>query len=102
MPYAPLCDDRGASAIAPPPTFEATDEAVRRTVAASCGDGEQSLFASIAQGRAPTSPEAHATDPALPARMAWSVRWAAEIVDPVPEIRTHLRGVRAQVERPPD
>src|SRR5947209_17163186 len=50
---APLCDDRGASAIAPPPLLQAPDdahnEAIERAhVAPSCTRGDLPLGASIA------------------------------------------------------
>jgi hypothetical protein len=34
--WAPLCDDRGASVLAPPPALEAPDEAITRTASAAC------------------------------------------------------------------
>src|SRR5579872_5070059 len=67
--YAPLCDDRGASALAPPPTFEASDIAIRRT-AASCNPDKQSLSASIRSGRSRPPWSSPSAEPALPPSLA--------------------------------
>jgi hypothetical protein len=100
-PYAPLCDDRGASASAPPPTFEATDEAVRRA-RASCETGEHSLFASIVSGRSATPRPGHAAEPVLPVRVSWHVEWLSEPIADTPARRAEAPGVRSKLERPPD
>jgi hypothetical protein len=101
-PYAPLCDDRGASAIAPPPTFEATDEAIRRARAPSCGTDAPSLFASIRSGRATASPKSHSVELGLPIRLTWTVSRVSEAVTPSALDQIDSHGVRARVERPPE
>lgn len=100
-PYAPLCDDRGASASAPPPTFEATDEAIRRA-RASCETDEQSLFAAIVPGRSATARASHAAEPVLPVQVSWHVEWLSEPVAGTPVRQIDASGVRSKVERPPD
>lgn len=101
-PYAALCDDRGASAIAPPPTFEATDEAIRRARASCETDEEHSLSGSIAPGRSLTYRAGHTAEPALPVPVSWSVEWLSEPAPRTTVRRIHLPGVRSKVERPPE
>ncbi len=48
--WAPYCDDRGATAVAPPPALEAPDEAIRRAAASPCAADELALHAVASQG----------------------------------------------------
>jgi hypothetical protein len=88
--------------MAPPPTLEATDEAIRRTVAASCGDDEQSLLASILPGRVASSRSMHATEPVLSVRVTWDVIWISGNIASARIVQSQPPGAPPQVERPPD
>jgi hypothetical protein len=98
---APMCDDRGASMIASPPTLQAPD-AVLAQGSRSC-DGEDFLDGSaVAPGQAPRVVPASPGDPALvpvtptvlpPAVLGAAPAWDSPWIDP--------SGVRWRVERPP-
>lgn len=100
--FAPFCDDRGATALAPPPTLEATDEAVRRTAAPPC-DGEAPIFGLALQPAHRVVPTASAAAtpaattaplPLLPSPLDGPIAFVArETARPA--------GVRYRVERPP-
>jgi hypothetical protein len=99
---AGLCDDRGATAIAPAPTFDALDEAVRRARAsASCPDHDLPLCATVVpahRGGAPASADAQY------ALAIDCTQWPAPEATPV-ALAAHperpLRGERSRIERPP-
>src|SRR5258708_2893228 len=66
---APLCDDRGASAIAPPPAFEAPDEAIRQARSSTaCERDRLPLDATIGAAQHGVAPPIAGTEPALPVR----------------------------------
>ncbi len=99
---AGLCDDRGASAIAPVPSFEAPDVAVRRAAAGgSCRDEKLLVHARIVP--------AHSVFPSLygTAHYALSVdrfglgAGPGEAISLDPGAKRPLFGVRVRVERPP-
>jgi len=99
---APFCDDRGASAIAPPPVLEAPDDAIRRASVVSCDTEERLLDASIGpphrlRGRALAGTElaiaALRPDALRPLAQRLPVQCAP--IAPLPE------GVGLRVERPP-
>jgi len=48
---APFCDDRGATALAPPPALEPTDQALLRASAPPSDDGGPSFGASLVPAR---------------------------------------------------
>jgi hypothetical protein len=99
MPYAPLCDDRGATALAPPPTFEPDDEAIRKAV--QCNGDPTSFFASIGPARTRPSASVSSVEPVLPVTMTWSVHWGSRPLASAPGATHELCGVRVRVERPP-
>lgn len=98
---APFCDDRGATALAAPPTLEAPDDAIRRTLFSSC-DHDQVEF-----GLAVRTQHGRATPPSDDSERGW--RLPAVLPVPAPGallLRAHVHsapcvGVRARVERPP-
>ncbi len=103
---APFCDDRGATALAPPPTLEAPDGAIQRARAQACGlktDGDAWL-AMFRSGRgraeataAPDGPAASTTTAATPAIAA-----ADCVVLPALETRAAPAATPgSRVERPP-
>ncbi|MDP9036135.1 MAG: hypothetical protein M3O50_15140 [Myxococcota bacterium] len=99
---APLCDDRGASAIAPPPTLQAPADAIRRTlVALPCAQGGRPLVAAVT----PTHPRPAASAPdgdkALPIA---TLLYGASPAELLPGLMRQVRachGVRSRVDRPP-
>jgi hypothetical protein len=100
---AGLCDDRGATAIAPPPLLEAPDEAIQRAraPASSCPGEDSEARAAIgpAHHRAPSPPtdaqHALPTSRVVLPSPAEHRRGPAAVVDrPAP-------GVHSRVERPP-
>jgi hypothetical protein len=100
---APFCDDRGASAIAPPPMIESpTDVLERVRAASSCtsDDGEsfRRSFAPMHRLPRPTGPN---LEPALPRSCVAIVLPGAG--EPVAVVKSERSpdGVRARVERPP-
>jgi hypothetical protein len=99
---AGLCDDRGASAIAQVPSFEAPDLAIRRAMAGgSCRDEKLPVHARIVP--------AHSAFPSLygTAHYALSVdlfgleAGPGEAISVDPGAWRPLSGVRGRVERPP-
>jgi hypothetical protein len=99
---APFCDDRGATALAPPPALEAPDEAIQRAAAPPCETDTPISGLTLGQ--------AHARVRAVPADAV-----PADAVAPLPPL-PHLAsepfafvardlppqaGVRYRVERPP-
>jgi hypothetical protein len=100
--FAPFCDDRGATALAPPPALEATDEAVRRTAVPPC-DGDAPVFGLSLQAahrvaRTVSSAATPAATPAplrlLPSPLDGPIAFVARETPP-------QAGVRHRVERPP-
>jgi len=99
--FAPFCDDRGATAIALPPSLEASAEMITRGRSASCDRDPLSVFASIAPARARFAVRPALAQPASPV--------AAPCLTPPTSLRGGLpaatadphRGVRFRIERPP-
>ncbi len=102
MPAA-FCDDRGASAVAPPPALDAPDVVIARVrVALSCPGQDLPLFASLGVGHRGVVPSlSTGLDAALPIAPAWLVPPAGEELDAPAEAARPLDGVRARIERPP-
>ena len=99
---APFCDDRGATALAPPPALEPTDEAVRRAAAPSA-DGDGPSFAVVLRS-AHRAPRITLVD----VSPASASRFAPGVLPPPAEPRAFEArdllppaGVRFRVERPP-
>jgi hypothetical protein len=97
---APFCDDRGATALAPPPALEPTDEALLRASAPPSDDGGPSFGASLVAARRVARTRAVELTPVLP---------SPAIVSPPPIYALVLferaalpqAGVRFRIERPP-
>ena len=99
---AGLCDDRGASAIAPPPALEVPDlEFVRARAAASCPGDEGPVRATIGPAHRVFKPFSASSDQTLPVAMTPSSPDPGERVEPAPHANRSLRGTRWRVERPP-
>lgn len=99
---APLCDDRGATMLAPAPALEAPDVAVQRVHAtATCPAGDLPLGAAVAPAHQAPPPPPQGGEPVLPQTSLAVAAPAGEELDmptadvPPPE------GVRWRVERPP-
>jgi len=99
---APLCDDRGASAIAPPPALEAPDEAIARArLSTTCPGDDLPVGRTVAPAHRGVAPPAASVDLGLPATQSVPPSSGG---DPIPATATEARpraGVRARVERPP-
>lgn len=99
---APFCDDRGASALAPPPLLEATDVAVLRASARAACPGEELLLgASLTRGHDGPAPTADGPEPTLPSAAAAVVPAASEPMGVPPSVTRPADGVRSRIERPP-
>ncbi|MDP9000792.1 MAG: hypothetical protein M3O46_11850, partial [Myxococcota bacterium] len=99
---AGLCDDRGATAIAPPPALQASDEAVRRARApASCAGMELPTCATIAP--APHGPSFASADPGsalLAERLELGAPYGESLEFAMAPHRP-LTGIHLRIERPP-
>jgi hypothetical protein len=100
---AGLCDDRGATAIAPPPSLEAPDEAIARARAPAsscpCEGSEARAAIGPAHHRAPSpSPSAQS---ALPFSSVVLAPPAEHRLASAPVVDRPGRGVHSRVERPP-
>jgi hypothetical protein len=99
---APFCDDRGASALAPPPLLEATDVAVLRASArATCPGEELLLGASLTRGHGGSVPMADGPEPTLPSAAVPIAPSEGETMDVPPSVTRPADGVRSRIERPP-
>lgn len=98
---APFCDDRGASAIAPPPVLEASGEAISRTHLAQCDGRRVSPFATVTRSRAPVESSGATVDPALPAHVPVLARVVGRLTAFAVLFEAPASGVRSRVDRPP-
>jgi hypothetical protein len=99
---AGLCDDRGASAIAPPPSFEAPDVAIQRAHAPfSCAGRKLPPYARILPTHRILSPPVASPDCALPATArSLAVPWVMKL-DLDRRSKRPPAGISWRVERPP-
>lgn len=99
---AGLCDDRGASAIAPPPALEAPDDAIQRArLPALCTGAELPIRATIAPAhRGSPAPSADAVY-ALAPRTEPVAAAQGEELEAVPVANRFSRGFHWRIERPP-
>jgi hypothetical protein len=102
MAAAPLCDDRGASALAPPPTLDTPNESIDiGTSPEACGYAVDDGI-SLHQGRPADPLPAPAGADLLPVAMQGSVLAAVKTVMPVDFTSSRGRpGEYGRLERPP-
>jgi len=101
MPAA-LCDDRGASAIAPAPALEAPEDALRRPrFAPSCGDHDLPFFAAVSRAHPRLATPPPGGDKALPVLLVHSAATCAEVLEPPASEVSTSHGVRSRIDRPP-
>lgn len=99
---APLCDDRGATALAPPPALEAPDVAIQRAhTPASCDLGDAVLGCAVGQGHRTPAPPPQGGEPVLPQGTVTVAPPTAEELDLPPVDVPPTEGVHLRVERPP-
>jgi hypothetical protein len=100
---APFCDDRGASAIAPPPTLESPNDVIQRVRAASkCasddGDAFRRTFAPMHRLPQPPGPNVEPTLPRTTPTVAPAEGCVLDLDSPPALVPS---GVRFRIERPP-
>jgi hypothetical protein len=103
---APLCDDRGASAVAGPPLLEAPDEGIARAAiaasgSASCSRDELPYGASVSPAHKGPSSPAWSAEQALPFVSPRLVLLAGDDLAVAELAARPPDGVRVRVERPP-
>ncbi len=98
---APFCDDRGASAIAPNLTLEATDEAVRRTRLGTCAVNELPALAFVGRATRGLASASDAPGPVLPRPLVLPFFLAGELLDAAPAVLPPSGDIHFRVERPP-
>jgi hypothetical protein len=102
--FAPFCDDRGATALAPPPTLEPTDEALLRLAAPSrdaSDDGSPTTGSTVVPARRLVSSSASELAAVRPLSLpAISPSPTTPLVSFEPAAVPHP-GVRFRIERPP-
>lgn len=99
---APFCDDRGASALAPPPTLVGGDPTTQiGRLDVSC-EGEDILVgATITRGHPTPVPAPDAPDPYLASAALAVVPPTGEELDRPPSEPPRTEDVRSRIERPP-
>ena len=97
-----FCDDRGASAIAPPPVLEAPGDAIRRASVSSCETDDTFDDASIVPARRLPARSLVAPEPALAPQRAIVAPPSSHVhrLRPAPVVRLP-EGTGLRVERPP-
>jgi hypothetical protein len=99
---APFCDDRAASAIAPPPALEAPDVGIQRAkVAPACAGEDRPLGTALRHGRSPSEPAASRAEPALTPDPLPFVAPSGDRLELAPISESPRQGVRSRIERPP-
>jgi hypothetical protein len=101
---APLCDDRGATAIARPPSLEARDvavERVRNSNTCPWAAPDLLLGARISSSHPAFEVLISTVDQALPLAVVALPPPAGEELDLAPQPAPAGKGVRSRVERPP-
>lgn len=99
---AGLCDDRGATAVAPPPAFEPPENALERArTAMSCGDGDGApMLPTASPGHRVRAP-IETGDWALPTGRVAITCATGDVLLRAPEVPSPGTLVRFRVERPP-
>jgi hypothetical protein len=99
---APFCDDRAASAIAPPPALEAPDVGIQRAkVAPACAGEDRPLGTTLRHGRSPSEPGSSGAEPALSPHHLPFIAPPGDTIEPQPISESPRQGVRSRIERPP-
>jgi hypothetical protein len=99
---AGLCDDRGASAIAPAPALEAPEIAIRRArVPTVCEGADLPVRATIAPAHRLLVQTLGSADQALPVSRASLRGPVGDCAQLVPCATPSCREIRCRVERPP-
>ncbi len=99
---APFCDDRGATAIAQPPTLEAPDVAVQRArLSVPCDGDSRTLGATLRQGRAQRVLTTSQSDPAAPGVPPVLGPRTERLRDVAPLTAPAADGVVFPLDRPP-
>lgn len=99
---APFCDDRGATAMAPAPTLEAPDTAVRRArLPATCSGEERLTGAAVTPGHGGSLPDVSHAEPALVTPTITLAAPAAEWLEAPLSATPIAEGVICLLERPP-
>jgi hypothetical protein len=99
---APLCDDRGATAIAPPLALQAPEGAIERAhTPVACPGGDAPYGSTIARGHRAGTGAATAAQPVLPPSQTALVPPPDATLDPPARFTEPPDGVRPRVERPP-
>lgn len=99
--WAPYCDDRGATAVAPPPALEAPDEAIRRARASTCASDELTLHAVATQGHRSGHSFSSDAPQALATETTTLVSPPGETMDAAPVTARAAQGARERLDRPP-
>jgi hypothetical protein len=99
---AGFCDDRGASAIAPPPSLEASDEAIARArLPAMCRGAELPIRATIVPFHHGFPVASASADYALPLRVTPVAAARGDLLELTYDGNRPSSGVRWRIERPP-
>jgi hypothetical protein len=101
--WAPLCDDRGASALAPPPLLQAPEDVITRASNARCDRDAASLLSTLRRGHERVDSPDPDGDAALPAATIPVLLQQSRSATSTParEIERPPSAMRARVERPP-
>lgn len=99
---APLCDDRGATSLAPPPTLQAPELAVLRAPPPlPCEDSDLASGPTLAPGHGQQQVPSAQGDPAVVSCAAPLVSPAGEPLALPPPDAPSTEGVHYRIERPP-
>lgn len=99
---APLCDDRGATSLAPPPTLQEPELAVLRAAPPlPCEEGDLAAGPMVAPGHGEHQAPSPQGDPAVVTCAAPLASPAGEPMALPPPVAPSTEGVQYRIERPP-
>jgi hypothetical protein len=98
---APFCDDRGATALAPPPALEVPDEALRQAAAPPCAPDSPLFGLAFDHSHPRSSKTWPSQEPALGVTSIPVARPSGERLEFASHATSPPYGVRYRVERPP-